>query len=222
MELQRYESRISKPSTEKKRVYSLVKRMLDVLMSFILLILFAPLMLIIAKVIHNKEGSPVIARSWRVGVKERPFLLYEFRTFSIPSRVITAFPKPASISRSQYKRQQLMREKQQQVLTPIGKVLRKYKLHKLPLLWNVFKGDMSFVGPIPVDKETVLTYDQYEYRRMMMKPGIIGFTRVYTPGLRKDLKIEQDLYYMKYRSLKMDLIIFLRAIRRLLKNTTAK
>ena len=222
MELQRYESRVSKPSAEKKRVYLLVKRVLDIIVSFLLLILFTPLILILARIIYKQEGGPVLAKSWRIGVHERPFILYEFRTFSIPSRVISSFPRPATVSRAHYRQQQMIRERQQQVLTPIGKKLRKYKLHKLPQLWNVFRGDMSFVGPIPVDRETVVTYNQYEYRRMAMKPGITGFTRVYTPGLRKDLKIEQDLYYMKYRTLKMDMIILFRAIRRNFKNKTSK
>lgn len=215
MELQRYESRISKPSTEKKRMYKIVKRTADILMSFLLLLLFTPIILIISYIIYRKEGSPVIARSPKVGVREREFLLYEFRIYTHPSRVITAFPHPATMSRTKYRRQQLVRDNQQ-VLTPIGKTLKKYKLYKLPQLWNVLVGDMSFVGPVPVDRETVVTYNQYEYRRMTMKPGITGFTRAYTPDLRKDLKIDQDLYYMKYRSLKMDFIILIRTIRRFL------
>ncbi|NAP01226.1 UDP-phosphate galactose phosphotransferase, partial [Halomonas sp. MG34] len=76
MELQRYESRVSKPSAEKKRVYLLVKRVLDIIVSFLLLILFTPLILIVARIIYKQEGGPVLAKSWRIGVHERPFILY--------------------------------------------------------------------------------------------------------------------------------------------------
>ena len=169
----------------------IVKRIFDLALSLLLFILLSPLFLLIA-IARALEGEGTILFSQeRVGRFEKVFMMYKFRTLKIntgPLRVTANDPR----------------------VTKVGKILRTFSLDELPQLYNIVKGDMSFVGPRPELPAIVQTYKRWHHLRHQVKPGlwqILG---------RKDLplteNIEYDLYYIQNLSFMLDIIIMLKTI----------
>lgn len=132
------------------------KRVFDFLFSLFFLILFFPLLIIIAALQFILSRPPIFFKQQRVGLKGKPFTLYKFRTMSIKKST-----KGGSFDAGDTSR-----------VTPIGKVLRKTKIDELPQLWNVLKGDMSLVGPRPEIKKWVDEYPDRWENILRVKPGI--------------------------------------------------
>jgi lipopolysaccharide/colanic/teichoic acid biosynthesis glycosyltransferase len=133
----------------------MARRVFDVLLSSIGLIVLAPLLCALAILVRLRDGSPVVYRATRVGQHGRPFELFKFRTM-VPSggSSVTVWADPR--------------------VTPLGRTLRRHKLDELPQLLNVLRGDMSFVGPRPEDPEYVALYTEEQRRVLSVKPGITG------------------------------------------------
>ena len=145
-------------------MYVLIKRVLDIALSLILLIILSPVFAIVAIVIHIDSDGPIIFRQIRSGRYDRPFVIYKFRTmFTIaPSNIATA---------------QL--QQPQRYITQVGRFLRQTSLDELPQLLNVLKGDMSFVGPRPViPAETYLLVLRRRYGISHVRPGITGLAQI--------------------------------------------
>lgn len=182
-----------------------VKRVADVIVSLIALIIFSPVFLLISWLIKHEDGGPVIFSQERIGYGGKPFILYKFRSMSVDSE---SDGKPA------------LCQKNDSRLTRIGRFLREHHLDELPQLWNVLKGEMSFVGPRPerkyfVDKIKAINPD-YEllYR---LRPGLFSKATLYngyTDTMEKMLeRLRMDLEYMRTRSLWMDIkIVWLTAM----------
>ena len=170
-----------------------VKRWFDFLFALICLILSSPLFLICYIVIRRDDpNGPVIYKQERIGRFGRPFTIYKFR-----SMVINAEENgPELYNTTEDKR-----------LTKAGKFLRSHHLDELPQLWNVFKGDMSFVGPRPERKfyiDQIMKHDcRYKYL-YQIRPGVTSYATIYngyTDTMDKMLKrLEMDLDYLKRRS----------------------
>jgi len=169
------------------------KRIFDILVSLVLLVLMCIPMLVIAIVIKLSSKGPVLYWSDRVGINNSLFKMPKFRTMRVGA------PEVAT---------HLMKNPEQ-YLTPIGSILRKLSLDELPQLWSVLKGDMSLVGPRPA------LYNQDDLIEMRTRmgihkllPGLTGWAQV---NGRDDLpipvKVEYDAYYMKNRNLWLDLKI---------------
>lgn len=144
----------------------LIKAIFDKLMSLIGLICLSPVLLVVAILIKVKmPGGPVLFRQVRVGKNGRLFTVYKFRSMTLKKEASTACKDSEATS---------IASEEQSRITPLGEKLRKYKLDELPELWNVLKGDMSFVGPRP----DVPGYaDRLEGERrdvLKLKPGITG------------------------------------------------
>lgn len=177
-----------------------VKRWFDFLFALICLILSSPLFLICYIVIRRDDpNGPVIYKQERIGRFGRPFTIYKFR-----SMVINAEENgPELYNTTEDKR-----------LTKAGKFLRSHHLDELPQLWNVFKGDMSFVGPRPERKfyiDQIMKHDcRYKYL-YQIRPGVTSYATIYngyTDTMDKMLKrLEMDLDYLKRRSWWEDLKI---------------
>ncbi|MBQ5573078.1 MAG: sugar transferase, partial [Bacteroidaceae bacterium] len=143
-----------------------VKRTFDVIFSFIGLLLLSPLMLIFALVLLFDDG-PIIFKQERIGYKGKPFNIYKFRTMHVNAEA-DGIPR--------------LEQERNRHLTPFGRFLRAHHLDELPQLWNVLKGDMSFVGPRPecqyfidqINRET----DDYHYV-YLMRPGITSYATIY-------------------------------------------
>lgn len=180
-----------------------LKRTFDIVFSFMGLLLLSPLMLIFSIILLFDDG-PIIFKQERIGYKGRPFMIYKFRTMHVNAES-DGIPR--------------LEEERNRHLTPFGRFLRAHHLDELPQLWNVLKGDMSFVGPRPerqyfidqINRET----DNYHYV-YLMRPGITSYATIYngyTDTMDKMLKrLEYDLDYLDNRSLFLDLKIIVRTV----------
>jgi sugar transferase (PEP-CTERM system associated) len=178
---------------------NLVKRVFDVIVSGALFLVALPIMLVTALCIYLDSGLPVLYRQRRVGQDGRVFTLYKFRSMRVDAES-TGAPRWASTGDDR--------------TTRVGRFIRKWRLDELPQLINVLRGEMSFVGPRP---ERPYFVDQltkqipYYALRHSAKPGITGWAQVrYQYGASVDDAIEKlqyDLYYLKNRSLFLDIMI---------------
>ncbi len=180
----------------------MIKRAFDVICALIGLVVLSPVFLIIYIVLRTQEEGPVIYRQERIGYGGRPFEILKFRTMTTDSEE-NGVPKLAD-SDSEH-------------ITPVGGFLREHHLDELPQLWNVLRGDMSFVGPRPERKyfiDQIMERDpNYEYIYLMY-PGLTSDATIYngyTNTVDKMLvRLQMDLDYLQRRSLWLDLKIVLK------------
>jgi exopolysaccharide biosynthesis polyprenyl glycosylphosphotransferase len=185
------------------RPYSrLTQRALDVSLACLALLVMLPTMLVIALLVRRSGRGRVLYRQLRVGEGGAPFEILKFRTMTIGAE---ADGNATWAGESDPR------------VTRIGRSLRKYRFDELPQLWNVLRGEMSIVGPRPERPEfvAVLEHDIPHWsRRLLVKPGLTGWAQICN-GYTADLsgaadKLAYDLYYIKHRSLLLDLTIVLR------------
>lgn len=182
-----------------RRSFLIFKRFMDIVLSFVgLVVLSVPMLVLTAVAAYDSEGSPFFVQT-RMGRGGKPFKMIKFRTMSksAPENVATYDLKDAN-----------------SFISPIGHFLRKFSLDELPQLWNVLRGDMSFIGPRPV----VLTEEELLQMRDLhgaheVRPGITGFAQVRG---RDELPIAQkaflDGYYARHATLAMDIKIIWRTV----------
>jgi sugar transferase (PEP-CTERM system associated) len=189
----------------KSRTSRFTKRLVGLAVSSLLITIFSPLMILIAIAIKLDSKGPIIFSQERVGENEKIFVFYKFRSMKANAEAETG-PVWASAEDSR--------------ITRVGRVIRKLRIDELPQLWNVFKGDISFVGPRPersffVDKLKKIV--PYYKERFTVKPGVTGWAQVrYGYGAsEKDAleKLKYDLYYIKNMSWIMDLTIIFHTIK---------
>ena len=172
-----------------------MKRAFDTLIAGFCLILFSPLMLLIF-IIIKIGGGPAIYKQERIGLGGKPFFIYKFRSMLIDS---------------EKEGEELLQQENDPRLTKTGKILRAHHLDELPQLWNVFVGDMAFVGHRPERRyyiEQIMAKDPRYELLYQIRPGVTSYATLhngYTDTLEKMLKrLEYDLYYLEHRSLWMD------------------
>lgn len=191
------------PST----TYGLIKRILDIVLITLSAPLTIPIMLITALAIHLESKGPVLFIQNRVGQGGREFRIYKFRSMCTDSEKNGAQMAQLGDAR----------------VTRIGQFIRKTRIDELPQFWNIFKGDMSLIGPRPEQKIFVEQFIHeipfYNYRHIV-KPGISGWAQV-TQGYAADteqtqIKIEHDFYYIKNFSFSLDVLIFFKTIKTML------
>ncbi|UVL17972.1 sugar transferase [Pseudomonas sp. B21-023] len=170
-----------------------MKRLVDVVLASLGLLVLAPVILLVAIAIRRRLGSPVIFSQVRPGLHGKPFKMVKFRTMR-DAFDTDGNPLPDA-----------------QRMTPFGNFLRASSLDELPELWNVLKGDMSLVGPRPLLMEYLPLYSSEQYRRHEVRPGISGWAQVNgRNALSWEDKFDLDVWYVDNRSLTLDLkIIFL-------------
>lgn len=173
-----------------------MKRILDILLSAMSLVLFAPLFAVCCVAILLEDGSPVIFRQERIGLHGRPFFIYKFRSM----RRGAEDDVPLLFSHDGDTR-----------LTRVGRFLRDHHIDELPQLWNVFVGDMAFVGPRPERKyfiDRIMERDPRYARLYGMRPGVTSYATLYngyTDTMDKMLRrLQLDLYYLEHHSLWLD------------------
>jgi lipopolysaccharide/colanic/teichoic acid biosynthesis glycosyltransferase len=168
----------------------MVKRLFDIFFALGWLVLFTPLMLVVAGLVRLKLGSPVLFIQERPGLRGRPFRMVKFRT-------MTDERGPDG---------QLLPDEAR--LTAFGKFLRASTLDEFPEMWNVLVGDMSVVGPRPLLMRYLPRYDAFQARRMEVKPGVTGWAQVNgRNALSWEQKFAYDVWYVDHRSLWLDLKI---------------
>ena len=202
-------------SVERRRtVFDAVKRALDIVASLTLLIILTPLLLVIAALVKLTSRGPVLFRQARVGQMARPFTMLKFRTMqaendpSLHYKFVTEFIKATGQPRQGGQFFKILNDPR---ITPLGRFLRKTSFDELPQLWNVFRGEMSLVGPRPPLRYELEQYRSWHWRRVLeAKPGITGLWQV-TGRSRTtfDEMVRLDLRYVRNRSLWTDIKILL-------------
>jgi sugar transferase (PEP-CTERM system associated) len=192
----------------------LVKRTFDIVASGLLLVLTAPIMLAAAIAVALDGGRPVIFRQERVGLNGKPFTLLKFRSMCVDAEKDGA-PKWAAANDPR--------------VTRVGAFIRKVRIDELPQLFNVLRGEMSFVGPRPERPyfvEQLSEKIQFYGARHSVKPGITGWAQVrftYGASLEDAIrKLQFDLYYVKNHNLLLDLAILFATIRVVLNGEGAR
>lgn len=171
----------------------MLKRIFDILASAIALLLLSPAIAIVAWQISRKLGSPVLFRQVRPGLNGKPFTMVKFRTMR-DAVDKNGNPLPDS-----------------ERMTPFGNFLRSTSLDELPELWNVFKGDMSLVGPRPLLMEYLPLYSKEQARRHEARPGVTGWAQINgRNAIGWEEKFKLDVWYVDNQSFWLDIkILFL-------------
>lgn len=184
------------------------KRLLDLLLAGLALVVLSPVFLIVYLWIRINDGTPVFFRQTRIGLHGRPFQVLKFRTMIRDAEAhLTELEELNEINGHAFKVTNDPR------LTPTGRWLRKTSLDELPQIWNVLIGQMSLVGPRPPLPREVAKYDIWHRRRLAMKPGITGLWQVTARSDGDfDRWVEIDLDYIDRWSLWLDVKIMLRTI----------
>lgn len=177
----------------------MIKRLFDILIASLTLILFLPLCLVIAYKVRKNLGSPVLFKQTRPGLHGKPFEMIKFRTMKDGTD----------------KNGNLLPDSER--LTPFGNMLRATSLDELPELWNVIKGDMSLVGPRPLLMEYLPLYNERQAKRHDVKPGITGYAQINgRNAISWEQKFELDAWYVENRSLQLDLQIMCKTIKKVI------
>ena len=178
-----------------------VKRVGDCIIASILMMLFSPLFLVCYIAVKREDGGPVIFKQERIGRFGRPFYIYKFRSMRLDAEK----KGPALYAGGKDKR-----------LTKIGKFLREHHLDELPQLWNVFCGDMSFIGPRPERKfyiDKIMERDPRYRFLYQIRPGVTSYATLYngyTDTIEKMLRrLRYDLFYLQHRSWWLDFKILI-------------
>lgn len=167
-----------------------MKRLVDVVLAALAVLVLAPLLLAIAVVLRMTLGSPILFRQARIGLNGRQFELVKFRTM-VDAAGHDGQPLP-----------------DQDRLTSFGRLLRVSSIDELPELWNVLRGDMSLVGPRPLLVEYLPLYSDEQARRHEVRPGITGWAQVNgRNAISWDEKLALDVWYVDNQSLRIDLKI---------------
>lgn len=176
------------------------KRVFDIVMSLVLIILLSPVILLVAVLVGIKMGWPVFFVQERVGKDNQIFKIYKFRT----------------MSNSVDKKGQPLSDEMR--LTKFGQFLRQTSLDELPELFNILKGEMSFVGPRPLLVEYLLEYDEHQIRRHEIRPGLTGWAQVNGRNLVSwEERFNLDVWYVDHRHFGLDLKILWMTVIKVLK-----
>ncbi len=191
-----------------------LKRLLDIIFSFVFLIVLSPLFLLIAILIKIESKGPVFFKHLRIGYNEKDFYCYKFR-----SMYNDADKKLKDLTQNSINQNEaFLKLENDDRITKVGKFIRKYSLDELPQLLNVLKGEMSLVGPRPIVhwelEQIKKIYHNYSYKKMFkVLPGITGLWQSSGRSLLSDEKrLELEIYYVDNWSLNFDMKILLKTI----------
>ncbi|MCR4902207.1 MAG: sugar transferase [Butyrivibrio sp.] len=182
----------------KKHVFyeRIVKRILDIIISGLFLVLFSWVYLILYIMVKSKLGSPVLFKQDRPGYKGKIFKMYKYR----------------SMTDEKDEKGELLPDEVR--LTPFGKKLRSTSLDELPEMLNVFKGDMSLIGPRPLLVSYLPLYNERQKHRHDVRPGITGYAQAYgRNSITWEEKFEKDVYYVEHCSFLLDLKILFHTVK---------
>ena len=177
----------------------MLKRLLDIIIASIALILLSPLYALVAYKVKKNLGSPVLFRQVRPGLHGKPFEMIKFRTMK-DAVDEQCNPLPDS-----------------ERLTPFGQMLRSTSLDEMPELWNVIKGDMSIVGPRPLLMEYLPLYSTEQAKRHDVRPGMTGHAQVNgRNAISWEEKFKLDTWYVENQSTVLDFKIMLKTVQKVL------
>ena len=180
-------------------IQKIAKRIIDIIISAITLVVFSPLFAYCYIKIRKEDGGTAIYSQERIGLHGKPFYIYKFRSMKMDAE------KDEPL---------LFTEENKERLTKVGIFLREHHLDELPQLWNVLKGDMSFVGPRPERKfyiDQIMQHNPDYVKLYQIRPGVTSYATLYngyTDTMEKMLRrLDLDLYYLDHNSLLFDMKI---------------
>lgn len=193
------------------------KRLFDVTISALLIVLSSPIMMAVAIMVKLDSKGPVLFKQDRVGIEGTHFGMLKFR-----SMVVDAEARLTELSDRNEATGVLFKIKNDPRITRVGRIIRKYSLDELPQLFNILGGSMSLVGPRPPLPREVEAYEKDVRRRLLVKPGLTGLWQVSgRSNLSWQDSVRLDLYYVENWSLAGDLVIILRTVRAVFHSTGA-
>lgn len=201
----------------KPTAYKAAKRIFDIAMSLVALVVLSPVFLATAAAIWLEDGGPVFFVQPRAGKDLKPFRMYKFRSmFKDADKMFAALQEQNEQSGHAFK------IKDDPRITKVGRFIRKYSIDELPQLINILKGDMSIVGPRPILTFQMETCNEYQKQRLAVKPGLTCYWQI---GGRADIQwedwVELDLKYITDMSMGTDLSIIWKTIPVVLKGDGA-
>ncbi|MGA9523210.1 MAG: sugar transferase [Myxococcaceae bacterium] len=195
-------------SYEGKTWQRAVKRLFDIAVSMVALVLLSPLLLVVAALIKLTSKGPVFFRQERVGLYGRPFNMLKFR-----SMVVNAEALKEKLQAHNEQTGPVFKIRNDPRITPIGRFIRKYSIDELPQLINVLRGDMSLVGPRPPVPKEVVQYEGWQRRRLSVRPGL---TCIWQVSGRNQISFEEwmylDMRYIDHWSLSEDITLILKTV----------
>lgn len=178
----------------------MIKRIFDFIISFLVILLLFPFLLVVVIILFASSGRPIFFRQVRPGMNGVPFEILKFRTMSVV------------VDSNSF----LLSDKQR--LTRYGNFLRSTSIDELPELWNVLKGEMSLVGPRPLLMEYLPLYSKEQYRRHEVRPGITGWAQVNgRNAISWEEKFRLDIWYVDNHSIWLDIKILALTIKKVLR-----
>jgi lipopolysaccharide/colanic/teichoic acid biosynthesis glycosyltransferase len=186
------------------------ERPVEIVLASVVLVLSSPVQLLVAIIVRLDSPGPALFRQTRVGLNQRPFVFYKFRTLYADAR--ERWPElyayrytPEEVKALRFKREEDPR------ITRAGRWLRKSTLDELPNFWNILKGDMAIVGPRPEIPEMLPYYTEEQKLKFSVKPGLTGLAQTNGRGnLGFQETIAWDLEYVRKRSFRLDVWIVVR------------
>ena len=187
--------------TISQRIYMGVKRIIDILLSALALILLSWLFLILCIAIKIDSRGPILFKQKRVGIHKTHFMIYKFRSMRVDSEKTGA----------------QLAKKNDDRITPVGHVIRSLHIDELPQLFNILKGDMAFVGPRPERPEIAELYKksipEFDFR-LKMKAGLTGYAQVFSKYSTTPYdKLKLDLTYIENYTFALDLMIIIQTVK---------
>ncbi len=192
--------------------YRLAKRAFDLALAFVLLPFALPLLLVLAILIKLTSPGPVFYRHQRLGQRGRVFRLWKLRTMWINSdHLFSSYLQENPEAKKEWLHQYKLQVDPR--ITPLGRVLRRTSLDEIPQLFNILRGEMSFVGPRPIIHAEALRYGAGIGIYCAAKPGLTGLWQVHGRGkVRYEVRVSYDLEYVSTWSLRRDFVLILRTI----------
>ena len=187
----------------KSKLYEVIKRLMDITLSAIGLIILSPILLVVAILIKIDSKGPIFFKQKRVGLYGKEFDMYKFR-----SMVVNAEELKEKLEKQNEMSGPMFKIADDPRITKLGKFIRKTSIDELPQLWNVIKGDMSLVGPRPSLPKEVAQFEPWMEERFKVKPGLTCYWQV---GGRNNIDFENwmklDIKYVKERTLAIDIML---------------
>ena len=199
---------IENESSMEFSLYEVIKRLIDVVCSFLGVLVLSPLFIIIAIIIKATSKGPVFFSQKRVGKNGKEFDMYKFR-----SMVVNAEELKEKLASQNEMSGPMFKMKDDPRVTKVGKFIRKTSIDELPQLWNILKGDMSLVGPRPSLPKEVAQFEGWMYRRLEVKPGLTCYWQV---SGRNNIDFEDwmklDIKYVDERSTWVDIKLIFKTV----------
>lgn len=207
---------------QNKKLYFMVKRIIDLVLSLIALIILSPVFLCIIIAIKFDDKGPAFYKHMRVGKNGLPLGVYKFRSMTTKYKTFDEFYQTLSDEQKKEWNENFKLENDPRI-TKVGRILRKTSLDELPQILNILKGEMSIIGPRPVIEEEVNLYKENKDRFLSVFPGLTGYWAANgRSNTTYEERMEMELYYVDNISFLLDVKIFFKTIVSVFKKEGAK